>query len=168
VRIEPEEGLLGRIVRLNLAVTRALDDITARAGITFADYLVLGVVRRSPGRRSAPGTIAEVLDRTTGGMSLTLDRLEAAGYLRRSRDARDGRRVVVTLTPRGLRVATSVNRALHRWEGSLALPAGGKDVAVALDALTAAVRTHPRAEPAWEHRAGSADRHAGSAGRSSS
>ena len=46
----------------------------------MADYLVLGVVRRSPGHRSAPTAICEVLGRTTGGMSLTLDRLEAAGW----------------------------------------------------------------------------------------
>ena len=34
-----EDGLLGRIVRLNLAVTSALDDITSTAGIALADYL---------------------------------------------------------------------------------------------------------------------------------
>jgi DNA-binding MarR family transcriptional regulator len=140
---EPEDGLLGRIVRLNLAVTRRLDEIVGRAGITLADYLVLGVVRGAPGRRSAPTTIADVLDRTTGGMSLTLDRLEAAGLVRRSRDPDDGRRVVVTLTPRGMRLATTVNRDLHEWEASLALPreADAATVATVLDALTGAIRS---------------------------
>src|SRR5690349_5211550 len=75
------DGLLGRIVRLNLAVTSALDEITGAAGIALGDYLVLGVVRRSPRQRSAPTAIAEVLGRTTGGMSLTLDRLEAKGWV---------------------------------------------------------------------------------------
>ena len=56
----------------------------ARPGSRFADYLVLGVVRRSPGQRSAPTAIGDVLGRTTGGMSLTLDRLEAAGLVRRT------------------------------------------------------------------------------------
>jgi DNA-binding MarR family transcriptional regulator len=137
-----DDGLLGRIVRLNLAVTRALDDIVGRAGITLADYLVLGVIRGAPGRRSAPTAIADVLDRTTGGMSLTLDRLEAAGLVRRSRDPGDGRRVVVALTARGLRLATNVNHELHEWEASLALPkrADAPAVATVLDALTAAVR----------------------------
>jgi DNA-binding MarR family transcriptional regulator len=135
-----EAGLLARIVRLNVAVTRVLEDITGRAGVTFADYLVLGVVRGSPGHRSAPTAIAEVLDRTTGGMSLTLDRLESAGLVTRSRDPEDGRRVVVALTPAGLRLATAVNRALHDWEASLALPDGGADVARVLDDLAEAVR----------------------------
>jgi DNA-binding MarR family transcriptional regulator len=141
-----EDGLLGRIVRLNLAVTRVLDGITADAGVTFADYLVLGVIRMAPGHRSAPTAIAEVLDRTTGGMSLTLDRLEAAGLVRRSRDPNDGRRVVVALTAQGLRLATSVNRALHDWERSLALGSRADvgDVGEVLELLAHVVRMNDR------------------------
>lgn len=135
----PDDGLLGAIVRLDLSVTRALDEIAGRAGLAFADYLVLGVVRRAPGRRSSPTAIAEVLGRTTGGMSLTLDRLETDGWLRRSRDPGDGRRVVVELTPRGLRVATRVNRELHAWESSLDLPRPHADVVGVLDGVTEAI-----------------------------
>jgi DNA-binding MarR family transcriptional regulator len=134
------DGLLGGIVRLNLAVTQVLDEITAEAGITMADYLVLGVIRASPDGRSAPKTICDVLGRTTGGMSLTLDRLEAAGLLRRSRHAGDGRRVVVELTRRGRDVATKVNRRLHAWESSLALDHDASHVLDVIDALTSAVR----------------------------
>lgn len=135
----PDDGLLGAIVRLDLSVTRVLDEIAGRAGLAFADYLVLGVVRRAPGGRSSPTAIAEVLGRTTGGMSLTLDRLEAGGWLRRSRDPGDGRRVVVELTPRGLRVATRVNQDLHAWESSLDLPRPPADVVAVLDAVTEAI-----------------------------
>ena len=138
----PEGGLLGAIVRLNVAVTEVLDGLAAQAGLSFADYLVLGVVRRSPGRASAPTAIARVLGRTTGGMSLTLDRLEAAGWLRRTRDRADGRRVVVEFTPAGLRQATTVNTALHRWEAALALGPDAADAPEVLDAVTAAVAAH--------------------------
>lgn len=141
---DAEDGLLGRIVRLNLIVTRVLDDITGDAGVTLADYLVLGVIRRAPGHRSAPTAIADVLDRTTGGMSLTLDRLETAGLVRRSRDPRDGRRVVVALTPRGLELASAVNRALHEWEASLALPTDAGEVGQVLETVAAAVRDNRR------------------------
>lgn len=134
-----DDGLLGGIVRLNLRITQVLDDIAGRAGVAFGDYLVLGVVRRSPGRRSSPTGIAEVLGRTTGGMSLTLDRLEAAGWIRRSPDLSDGRRVVVELTTSGLRLATQVNRRLHEWESSLDLPLGQAEVVAVLDAVTAAI-----------------------------
>jgi DNA-binding MarR family transcriptional regulator len=93
--VTPDDGLLGAIVRLNLAVTQVLDGITGSNGITLADYLVLGVIRGAPGGRSAPTAICEVLGRTTGGMSLTLDRLTAAGWVVRTPDPADRRRVVV-------------------------------------------------------------------------
>ena len=134
------DGLLGGIVRLNLAVTQVLDEITGVAGITLADYLVLGVIRGAPGHRSAPTAICEVLGRTTGGMSLTLDRLQSAGWVRRSPDPLDGRRVVVELTEAGLELATSVNAALHEWERSLDLPGPADEVLRFVDDLTAAVQ----------------------------
>jgi DNA-binding MarR family transcriptional regulator len=135
----PADGLLGRIVRLNLALTTALDAITGAAGITVADYLVLGVIRRSPGQRSAPTAIADILGRTTGGMSLALDRLEAKGWVRRSFDPADRRRVIVELTPAGLRLATRVNKALHGWEASLGVDGDLDGVGEVLDTLTGAV-----------------------------
>src|SRR3954452_22378940 len=92
-------GIVARLVRLELLLQRRLEDITEAAGIAVADYLVLAVVRRSPGQRATPTRICEVLDRTSGGMTLALDRLERAGWLRRSADPDDRRRVVVELTP---------------------------------------------------------------------
>ena len=113
------DGLLGHVVRLNIAVQRVLDVIAARSDISVADYLVLGVVRRSPHHRSAPSVICEVLGRTSGGMSLTLDRLERAGLVRRLPDPNDRRRVVVEATDEGLALAQRVNADLHSWEDSL-------------------------------------------------
>jgi len=140
VRLDlPEGGLLGAIVRLDLAVTEVLEATAARSGLSFADYLVLGVVRRSPDGRSAPTAIASVLGRTTGGMTLTIDRLEAAGLLRRRRSTEDGRRVVVELTATGRRVAEDVNGALHQWEAALTLPTSLATLVALLDDLTAAV-----------------------------
>ena len=131
-----DDGLLGAIVRLNLAVTQVLDGIAGAHGIALADYLVLGVIRGAPGGRSAPTAICEVLGRTTGGMSLTLDRLTAAGWVVRTPDPDDRRRVVVELTPAGTELATRINRELHEWEASLGLGAG---VVPVIDDLTAAV-----------------------------
>jgi DNA-binding MarR family transcriptional regulator len=114
-------GIVARLVRLDLFVRRVLDDLCAAEGIAVADYLVLAVVRRSPGHRATPSRVCRILDRTSGGMSLALDRLEAAAWLVRSGDPADGRRVVVELTPAGLAVARRVNDALHDWETSLEL-----------------------------------------------
>jgi DNA-binding MarR family transcriptional regulator len=130
------DGLLGAIVRLNLAVNQVLDGITSANRIALADYLVLGVIRAAPGGRSAPTAICDVLGRTTGGMSLTLDRLTAAGWVLRTPDPADRRRVVVELTPAGAELATRVNRQLHEWEASLTLRG---DVVPVIDDLTDAV-----------------------------
>lgn len=135
----PDDGLLGAIVRLNLSVTAVLDEIAGAHGLPIADYLVLGVVRGAPEGRTSPSAIADVLGRTTGGMSLTLDRLQAAGWIRRTPDPGDGRRVVVELTRRGHELAVEVNAALHRWERGLDLHDDPAAVVRTVDELTAAI-----------------------------
>ena len=141
----PDDGLLGVVMRLELAVTEVLGAITTASGISLADYLVLGVVRRSPGGRSAPTAICDVLGRTTGGMTLTLDRLESAGWLRRSPDPADRRRVVVELTPAGKRLAAKVNDDLHAWERGLDLPGDPGTIRTAVDTLATAIHASRQA-----------------------
>lgn len=131
--LPPEPGLLGQLTRLTLLVEGELERIAASHGVAYADYLVLGVVRRSPGGRGRPTDMCAVLGRTTGGMTLTLDRLETAGWVRRSPDQADRRRIVVSLTAEGQRLAEAVNADLHGWEQRLALETA--DRAAALQAL---------------------------------
>ncbi len=113
------DGLLGHVVRLNVAVDRVLAEVTGAHGISVSDYLVLGVIRRSPQHRSAPTAICDVLGRTTGGMTLTIDRLVRAKLVRRLPDPVDRRRVVVEATAAGIALAKKVNADLHGWEQSL-------------------------------------------------
>jgi DNA-binding MarR family transcriptional regulator len=126
----PDVGLVARIVRLNLFVTRVLEELTSDEGISPSDYLVLGVLRRSPNHRSSPSQMCEILGRSSGGMTLTLDRLEAAGWVGRTHDPRDRRRVLVTLTPEGEALSTKVNDALHEWENALNLDQQQRDQTV--------------------------------------
>ena len=139
-----DDDLLGHVVRLEILVGQVLDRITTAHGISAADYLVLGVVRRSPHRRSAPTAICEVLGRTTGGMSLTLDRLERAGWVRRLPDPSDRRRIVVEATESGSALAASVNADLHVWESALGADAGERvALSGALARLTHLIESHP-------------------------
>jgi len=141
-----DDGLLGGIVRLNLAVTQVLEGIAGRHGLTMSDYLVLGVVRGAPGGRSAPTVISETLGRTTGGMTLTLDRLVADGWVRRSPDPADGRRVVVVLSKQGHDLALAINSELHQWESGLVLPRDRPAMVELVDGLTSAVAQHRSAD----------------------
>lgn len=137
-----DPGLVSRVLRLDLLVTRVLDAITAEVGLTAADHHVLGVVRLSPDQRSSPGRLSELLGRSTGGMSLTLDRLEAAGWLVREPDPDDRRRVTISLTPSGLEASTRANKALHAWEDGLGVDAVQRAaIADQLDELIALVET---------------------------
>ena len=132
----PDVGMVARIVRLNMLVTRLVDSITGPEGISTADYLVLGVLRRSPGHRTSPSFICELLGRSTGGMTLTLDRLETTGWVVRTQDPSDRRRVIVELSPKGLELSTRINDALHAWETGLGLTPGGRaDMLASVDEL---------------------------------
>jgi len=143
-QFEGTDGLLGHVVRLNIAVERVLNEIAGAYSLSVADYLVLGVIRRSPEHRSAPTAICEILGRTTGGMTLTLDRLESSGYIRRLPDPSDRRRVVVEATPTGIELAQKVNAHLHAWEESLELSADQRrSVAEGLAAITGAIVSAP-------------------------
>ena len=118
---EGEVGLLTRVVRLNMLVTRVLDDLVEPHDISVPDYLVLALMRRG---RSSPVALCQVLGRTTGGMTLTLDRLAATGWVERRPDPRDRRRIIVELTAAGRAKAAAVNQALHDWEARLDLSPG--------------------------------------------
>ena len=133
--LPPDLGLLSPLTRLTLLVDTQLERIAVARGIAYADYLVIGVVRRSPGGRGRPTDMCAVLGRTTGGMTLTLDRLAAAGWLQRAPDEHDRRRIVVRLTEDGQRLAETVNADLHEWEQRLPLRAADRAAAGAALAL---------------------------------
>ncbi len=140
VGLTGQAGLLARLVRLNMLVSAALEGVVEPFGVTVADYLVLGAIRLSPGGRGAPSRLCRVLGRTSGGMTLTLDRLAAAGLLRRAPDPTDRRRVVVELTDTGDALSRRVNDRLHAWEAGLDLPERPRaDLNDVLDALLYAV-----------------------------
>lgn len=147
---EEEAGLLTRIVRLNLLVGTVLERLVEPHGLSVADYLVLATVRRSHGGRSSPAAIADTLGRTTGGMSLALDRLAAAGWVRRLPEPSDRRRVGIELTDAGLRLAERVNASLHGWEARLPLPDGNPDTVIGhVDELIMLVERADLIDRAW-------------------
>jgi DNA-binding MarR family transcriptional regulator len=79
-------------VRLNVAVAHQL-------GMAQADLQCMGLLAQGP---SAPTRLAAALGLTTGAMTKVLDRLEAAGYIARSHDPADRRRVIITAEAAGL------------------------------------------------------------------
>lgn len=142
---EGEIGLLTRMVRLNMLVTQVLDDIVEPHKITVSDFLVLASMRRGS---SSPVELCKVLGRTTGGMSLTLDRLVTAGWVDRQPDLADRRRIIVRLTAEGRRKAEIINQALHDWQADLGLTSETQArIEANIDAVTNVVVGHLEMSP---------------------
>jgi DNA-binding MarR family transcriptional regulator len=78
-------------VRLSIALAQQL-------GMPLADVQCLGLLAAGP---SVPSDLAARLGLTTGAMTKVLDRLQAAGYVARSADPADRRRIVITADPEG-------------------------------------------------------------------
>jgi DNA-binding MarR family transcriptional regulator len=96
------EGIVERIQKLNKYVDRAMNETLAEFNLDRGEWRLLGALRRSgPPYRRSPGHLAEDLGLSSGAMTNRLDRLEAAGLIRRLPDPDDRRGLKVELTDTG-------------------------------------------------------------------
>lgn len=98
-------GTIGRLGRLHLLASRSIEAVFERHGLSIGEFDVLAALRRAgdpPAR--APGVLARTLMLSPAGMTNRLDRLEAAGLVRREPDPDSRRSLVVLLTEDGRRV----------------------------------------------------------------
>jgi len=120
----PPLGEVLELMRLVWEVDHALQSASKRMeaafGVTGPQRLVIRIVGRFPGILT--GQLAAALHIHPSTATDIVKRLEARGLLRRTRDARDGRRVLLGLTQRGRAVdgegtgtvESAVRRALAR------------------------------------------------------
>jgi DNA-binding MarR family transcriptional regulator len=71
--------------------------IAQRMGLSAVDHKALGMIRRA-GQMTA-GELAAETGLSPAAVTGLLDRLEEAGYVRRRRDAKDRRRILVAAAP---------------------------------------------------------------------
>ena len=114
--VDPHAGtplaLFTTLARTALFLDALQDECLAPFGLSFGDYAVLRLLEDPPeGMALSPTRLAEMVVRTTGGMTKSLDRLERQGLVRRRPDPADGRGVLVGLTPKGRRVAEDASAA---------------------------------------------------------
>lgn len=97
-------GTFGRLGRLAHHASRAIDDVFAQHGLNTGEFDVLAALRRAGAPHVlTPTALARTLMLSPGGMTNRLDRLEAAGLVRREADPDDRRSLQVVLTEEGLR-----------------------------------------------------------------
>jgi DNA-binding MarR family transcriptional regulator len=75
--------------------------VADKIGLNATDYQVLNLLELRG--QATPGELAVLTTLTTGGVTLALDRLESAGYIRRERNRQDRRSYVVRAVPAKLR-----------------------------------------------------------------
>jgi DNA-binding MarR family transcriptional regulator len=103
-------ALVPRVIRLAHLYDKEMADVSRSFGLKPGWLDVLSALRRvgAPHRMSASQLARWVL-LSSGGMTLRIDRMQEAGFLRRHPDPSDRRGVLVELTPRGRRI---IDRAI--------------------------------------------------------
>lgn len=80
-------------------LNRLYRPVLARLNLTYPQYLAMLVLWESSPQ--TVGSLGEALYLDSGTLTPLLKRLEQAGYITRTRDAQDERRVLIELTPQG-------------------------------------------------------------------
>ncbi len=87
------------VIHLGLLQNEAVEDLD----ISFRDFVILATLRKEPAPHQLPvSQIAAYVLRPMGSISQALDRVEQAGWVERSADPTDRRKVLVSLTTEGI------------------------------------------------------------------
>jgi len=94
-----EDQLCFSLYATSMAINRIYKPLLDKLGITYPQYLVLSTLWEQDGR--TVGAIAERLSLESSTITPLVKRLEAASLVKRTREASDERRVLVSLTDSG-------------------------------------------------------------------
>jgi MarR family transcriptional regulator, organic hydroperoxide resistance regulator len=81
-------------------------------GLNYTDHQVLNLIDMVGGAK--PGELARRTGLTTGGVTVSLDRLERAGYIQRERNPQDRRSVIARMAPRRKKKIVVAYRAVSK------------------------------------------------------
>jgi DNA-binding MarR family transcriptional regulator len=101
-QLELDQQLCFALYSASRAVIRAYGPLLDDAGLTYPQYVTMLVLWEDPDRPRSVGELGERLHLDSGTLTPLLKRLSALGYVTRSRDAQDERRVLVSVTAEGL------------------------------------------------------------------
>lgn len=101
-QFELDRQLCFALYTASRAIVRAYTPLLDAAGLTYPQYITMMVLWEDPDRPRSVGALGERLHLDSGTLTPLLKRLSAMGYVTRSRDSEDERRVLVTVTADGL------------------------------------------------------------------
>lgn len=96
-----DDHLCFSIYGAHLALQRIYKPVLDDLGLTYPQYLALSLLWEQDGQ--TVGQLATQLDLVPSTMTPLLKRLEASGFVRRERDAKNERQVIIFLTDHGAR-----------------------------------------------------------------
>jgi len=145
--------VVARVIRAAHFLQARLDGIAEAYGLSHTGDLdvLTDLDRAGPPHQRTPSELAETLLLTTGGMTVRLNRLQRAGLIERLPNPRDGRGVLVRLTPIGKELADdALTTLLDTQAASLGTlqPTGQTDLADLLRSLLTALGDTPAFRPA--------------------
>lgn len=97
----PQQEAAVALLRTASGVRRLLARVVEAEGLSFAQYNVLRILKGAGAEGLPTLAIRERLVEEAPGITRLVDKLEAAGYLRRERGMPDRRQVLCRLTPAG-------------------------------------------------------------------
>jgi DNA-binding MarR family transcriptional regulator len=106
------EGVVRALRRVNFQGSIFGQSVAIRLGLSESDIDALELLIDT-GAATA-GKLSEVMGMTTGAVTRVIDRLEQAGYVRRTTDPADRRRVVVEVVPERVATVQSLLESLER------------------------------------------------------
>ena len=101
-QFELDRQLCFALYTASRAIVRAYAPLLDDAGLTYPQYVTMMALWEDPDRPRSVGELGERLHLDSGTLTPLLKRLAAIGYVTRSRDADDERRVLISVTADGL------------------------------------------------------------------
>ncbi len=131
----PALDFLRVLWRVNHGMARRSRQMQSAIGLTAQQRMVIRLVGRFP--ELSATELAQLLHVDPGTLSSVLGRLESSGYIRRTADASDGRRVRLLLTARGRRFDHEEEGTIEDAVARVLAGASGQDAPVAQRMLSA-------------------------------
>ncbi|GAA2598436.1 hypothetical protein GCM10010411_34970 [Actinomadura fulvescens] len=131
------------ISRLHQFVKKALDIELKKVDLSRTGYFLLTTLALTTNGCARLSSLGRILMMHPTSVKLTVDQLEAAGLVTRTRHPRDRRATLVQITEAGFERAGEVNKALEAPGGALAALAGmHEDLFTALQPARLAIGDH--------------------------
>ncbi len=124
-RSPSQEGAVA-LMRTADVLRRYFTEVLEPFGITFPQYNVLRILRGA--RQGLPTLdVSNRLIEQAPGITRMMDRLEAKGWVRRTRSRGDRRQVICHLTRKGGALLTRIDPAMDRADDAALAPLGKND-----------------------------------------